>query len=158
MQGLTALEKVGHQYHMHEIYQKAAVIYKELVANPPTDKNLCPCVNDVESNNILKELKKIFDVLRKFNEKGLCNARKKWFRRYKLRFSYEKESAAALNEIRNCKPVQGIQEEGWRPGNLRGPKNWVLFASMLEQSMISEEKINDLAVFLYCKLNEPTNY
>ena len=31
----NTLEKITHQYHMHEIYQKAAVIYKQLVANSP---------------------------------------------------------------------------------------------------------------------------
>ena len=31
----NTLEKITHQYHMHEIYQKAAVIYQQLVANSP---------------------------------------------------------------------------------------------------------------------------
>ena len=52
------------------------------------------------------------------------------------------------------KPVQGIHEEYWRPGTVTGPKNWKLFSSMLKESMISKAEINDIAVFLYCKLNQ----
>ena len=152
MQGLTALEKIGHQYHMQEIYQKAAVIYKELIANPPTDENLCPCVNDVESNNVLDELKNIFDVIRTFGEKGPCNTRKPWFKKWSIKFGYQKWEAE-ISKKHMCKPVQGNEEENWRPGMVTGPKNWKLFASMLEESMISEAEIKDFAVFLYCKLN-----
>ena len=41
---------------MHEIYQRAATIYKDLVANPPADPELCSCANDVTANGILKEV------------------------------------------------------------------------------------------------------
>merc|ERR1711971_278843 len=36
-QGLNTLEKLTHQYHMHEIYAAAAPIYNKMKENPPTD-------------------------------------------------------------------------------------------------------------------------
>ena len=41
---------------MHEIYQRAAVIYKDLLDNPPADPELCSCANDITANGILKEV------------------------------------------------------------------------------------------------------
>eukprot|EP00092_Neocalanus_flemingeri_P033228 GFUD01036134.1.p1 GENE.GFUD01036134.1~~GFUD01036134.1.p1 ORF type:complete len:246 (+),score=51.14 GFUD01036134.1:93-830(+) len=55
-QGLNTLEKISHQYHMHEIYAAAAPIYKKMKEDPPTDPDLCPCVNDVTANGILTEM------------------------------------------------------------------------------------------------------
>ena len=38
----NTLEKITHQYHMHEIYQRAAEIYKNLVENTPENViNVC---------------------------------------------------------------------------------------------------------------------
>ena len=38
----NTLEKITHQYHMHEIYQRAAEIYKKLVENTPENViNVC---------------------------------------------------------------------------------------------------------------------
>merc|ERR1719427_909444 len=62
----NTLEKVGHQYHMQEIYKAAGPIYQELKKNPPQDDELCDCVNDVERNGIVKELRSIAHKLKNF--------------------------------------------------------------------------------------------
>ena len=54
------MEKFSHQYHMHEIFTKAAKIYTELLENPPKDESLCMCANDVTSNGIHAEVRLIF--------------------------------------------------------------------------------------------------
>ena len=60
-QGINAMEKFSHQYHMHEIFTKAAKIYNELLENPPKNDTLCMCANDVTSNGILAEVRLIFN-------------------------------------------------------------------------------------------------
>merc|ERR1719300_1340926 len=48
---------ITHQYHMHEIYEKAAVIYNKLVENPPDDVNgICACANDLTENGVMTEV------------------------------------------------------------------------------------------------------
>merc|ERR1711962_851825 len=66
-QGLNTLEKLTHQYHMHEIYKAAAPIYNRMKNNPPHDPELCPCVNDVTGNGILLEMVNIAQQLKYFN-------------------------------------------------------------------------------------------
>merc|ERR1711971_1457304 len=58
-QGLNTLEKLTYQYHMHEIYAAAAPIYNKMKENPPTDVELCGCVNDITGNGILIEMANI---------------------------------------------------------------------------------------------------
>jgi len=65
-QGANILEKITHQYHMHEIYAAASLIYKNMTTNPPTDPELCPCVNDITGNGILEEMVKIAKQLKYF--------------------------------------------------------------------------------------------
>ena len=50
------MEKFTHQYHMHEIFTRAAKIYNELLKNPSENDDLCMCANDVTSNGILAEV------------------------------------------------------------------------------------------------------
>merc|ERR1719308_642712 len=67
----NTLEKITHQYHMHEIYQSAAEIYKELVTTPPEDViDVCKCTNDLTDNGILTEVVNIARQLKHFGEKS----------------------------------------------------------------------------------------
>merc|ERR1711962_873824 len=68
-QGLNTLEKLTHQYHMHEIYAAAAPIYKKMKQNPPTDPELCGCVNDITGNKILGEMANIARQLKYFQSR-----------------------------------------------------------------------------------------
>ena len=60
------LEKLTHQYHMHEIFAAAAPIYNKMKEDPPTDPALCPCVNDVTGSGILTEMVNIAKQLKYF--------------------------------------------------------------------------------------------
>merc|ERR1712223_1032133 len=68
-QGLNTLEKLTHQYHMHEIYAAAAPIYKKMKENPPADPELCGCVNDITGNRILGEMANIARQLKYFQSR-----------------------------------------------------------------------------------------
>jgi hypothetical protein len=69
MQGTNALERISHQYHMHEIYAAAVPIYNRLKDNPPNDPRLCSCVNDIYGNGIFANLIGSAEILKSFAEK-----------------------------------------------------------------------------------------
>ena len=52
----TILEKLVHSLHMQEVWQMMKPHYDQLVANPFMDKQVCPCVKDIENNGVLKFL------------------------------------------------------------------------------------------------------
>eukprot|EP00092_Neocalanus_flemingeri_P099168 GFUD01126506.1.p1 GENE.GFUD01126506.1~~GFUD01126506.1.p1 ORF type:complete len:542 (-),score=132.31 GFUD01126506.1:109-1641(-) len=56
IQGVNVWEKVGHQFHMQEMYAATAPVYQSLKSNPPLVNEICPCVNDIAGNGILKKL------------------------------------------------------------------------------------------------------
>merc|ERR1712198_569027 len=78
----NTLEKITHQYHMHEIYQKAAVIYQQLVANSPENvTEVCKCTNDLTGNGIMTDVVDIARQLKQFGGKsreGRSPAKDKW--------------------------------------------------------------------------------
>merc|ERR1712032_332793 len=86
-QGLNTLEKLTHQYHMHEIYAAASPIYNKMKENPPTDTELCGCVNDITGNGILIEMANIARQLKYFQSKRrprqLCNTLRVYIRAYR---------------------------------------------------------------------------
>ena len=47
---------MGHQYHMHEIYREAALMYREMVEDSSLDQQFCSCANDVLANGVLDQL------------------------------------------------------------------------------------------------------
>ena len=49
--------RLVHAFHMKEMWEMVKKSYLELVKNPPTDKNICSCVKDVENNLILANIK-----------------------------------------------------------------------------------------------------
>ena len=55
-QSANTLEKVGHQYHMQEIYKEAAVMYREMVEKSSLDPQVCSCANDILDNGVLDQL------------------------------------------------------------------------------------------------------
>jgi len=63
----NTLEKISHQYHMHEIYTRAAKIYKSLEENPPSNiENVCKCAGDLTGNGIMDEVVMIARKLKYF--------------------------------------------------------------------------------------------
>merc|ERR1719186_1733117 len=133
-QSVNTLEKLTHQYHMHEIYTAAAPIYKKMKEDPPTDQELCPCVNDVTSNGILTELVNIAKLLKYFGRQ-------------------EEEEYMADSSIENAAKLMHVKP--WKPNTLVGPEQWISYEAMLTYSMMDEKELNDFTVFMYCKLNQP---
>merc|ERR1711973_391735 len=67
----NTMEKITHQYHMHEIYERASVIYNELVENPPNNVNgICACANDLTENGVMTEVVDIARQLKHFGGKS----------------------------------------------------------------------------------------
>jgi len=161
-QGLNTLEKLTHQYHMHEIYTAAAPIYKKMKEDPPTDQELCPCVNDVTANGILTELVNIAKQLKYFGRQprslkyhGGCykygRRRRNAVNTTEIIAQYEEEYLAE-SSIENAKKLLDVNP--WKPNTLVGPEQWISYEAMLTSSMLDEKALNDFTVFMYCKLNQ----
>jgi len=169
-QGLNTLEKLTHQYHMHEIYKAAAPIYRRMKNNPPNDPELCPCVNDITGNGILLEMVNIAQQLKYFNSmRRPRNGRAVASRDYSVLgglFNYKRDKRSADEDITEYEETylthsnkenaeQLLAVRPWIPNTLQGPEQWVSYEAMLTKSMLNEEELNDFAVFMYCKLNQP---
>jgi len=184
-QGLNTLEKVTNQYHMHEIYAAAAPIYRKLKDDPPTDPELCPCVNDVAGNGILVEMVNIAKQLKYFArqprqrgcERGRCGGFCPPCRvggREKPAFSTDficgkrrkrdvTNQTDLIEQFEEPYLEDSRQENAWKLMGLKplkantftGPEKWMSNKAMLTVSMLSDEELNDFAMFMYCKLNQP---
>jgi len=177
-QGVNTLEKLTHQYHMHEIYAAAAPIYNAMKENPPSDPELCACVNDITGNGILIEMANIAKQLKYFGSKrtprsrapqGGCPISLKYniYLNYCGRKKREAENAgfdeakiAELEEEYLANPNHDtafsvLKARPWKSNTLVGPEQWVSYQAMLTTSMPEEEELNDFATFMYCRLNQP---
>merc|ERR1711962_90789 len=172
-QGLNTLEKVAHQYHMHEIFSAAAPIYEKMKENPPTDQHLCGCVNDVVGNGILIAMATIAQELKYYQSKrtprNVILSREDGLRYFaddyrKKRSTEEAEidpaEIIALEEIYLNNPTAEtahnlVKQRPWKGNTLVGPEQWVIFEAMLTDSMPNVEELNDFVTFLYCRLNKP---
>jgi hypothetical protein len=171
---VNTLEKLTHQYHMHEIYAAAALIYRRMKEDPPADPGLCPCVNDATGNGILEEMVRIAKQLKYFarppRTRGcFSQSYRGYYRGYKgyggcgrkmqraentkeMISSYEEEYLTDSSQ-ENARKLLDIQP--WKPNTLVGPEQWISYEAMLTWSMLDEEELNDFAVFMFCKLNHP---
>jgi len=183
-QGLNTLEKLTHQYHMHEIYAAAAPIYKKMKENPPTDPELCGCVNDITGNRILGEMANMARQLKYFQSKR--TPRSRCSLRIYIRIYWGSSSCGggrepqALARKRREAEENGFDEQTiaerettylenpnretalrllqvrpWDGNSLVGPEQWVSYQAMLTASMLGPEQLNDFATFMYCRLNHP---
>jgi hypothetical protein len=180
-QGVNTLEKLTHQYHMHEIYAAAAPIYNAMKENPPSDPELCACVNDITGNGILIEMANIARQLKYFESKRRPRAKAP----LRINLGYgggcaywsiniyvcRKKRAAENTESDEAKIADLEQEyltnpthetafslldaRPWKTNTLVGPEQWISYQAMLTASMLEEEELNDFATFMYCRLNQP---
>lgn len=179
-QGVNALEKLTHQYHMHEIYAAAAPIYKKMKENPPTDPELCGCVNDITGNGILVEMANIARQLKYFQSKRTprgCSLRI-YIRIYwqngglpcgdididiikqKREAEFDDTRIAELEAEYLGNPTREtalrlLKARPWEGNTLVGPEQWISYQATLTASMLGQEELNDFATFMYCKLNQP---
>lgn len=182
-QGLNTLEKLTHQYHMHEIYAAAAPIYKKMKENPPTDPELCGCVNDITGNRILGEMANMARQLKYFQSKRTPRSRcslRIYIRIYWGSSCGGGREPQALARQRREAGENGFDEQAiaerettylenpnretalsllqvrpWDGNSLVGPEQWVSYQAMLTASMLGPEQLNDFATFMYCRLNYP---
>merc|ERR1711962_1769726 len=180
-QGLNTLEKLTHQYHMHEIYAAAAPIYKKMKENPPTDPELCGCVNDITGNGILGEMANMARQLKYFQSKRTPRSRcslRIYIRIYwgssscgggrepqalarQRREAEENGSSIAERETTYLEnpnretALSLLQVRPWDGNSLVGPEQWASYQAMLTASMLGPEQLNDFATFMYCRLNHP---
>jgi len=168
--GVNVIEKLTHQYHMQEIYIKAAKFYFELLETPPEDDHICMCANDVTSNGILAEVVNIAEQLKYRARQGISRAAAKNKykikgnkRKYKTKSLTKREAVSTKAELeeaylRNSTIVTAdelLEVSPWIPGNFTGPDQWISYSAMLTSSLPSQEEIKDFAIFIYCKLNKP---
>ena len=72
------LEKILHQYHMHEVFHLASFIYNDLIENP-LSAELCSCVTDDEFNGVLEELANIADQLRQNHKPSKSKGSRRYY-------------------------------------------------------------------------------
>merc|ERR1712037_858504 len=176
-QGVNTLEKLTHQYHMHEIYAAAAPIYNAMKESPPSDPELCACVNDIAGNGILIEMANIAKQLKYFASKRrprkapqVCAPRLNIYIR--LGYGCGRKKRAAENTESDEAEIAELEQEyltnpthetansllhvrPWKTKTLVGPEQWISYQAMLTTSMLEEEELNDFATFMYCRLNQP---
>ena len=169
-QGVNTLEKLTHQYHMHEIYELATVIYQDLKSDPPTDPDFCPCVNDVTANGILEDLARFAKKLKYFSRQPRQRTTNKWTQmseswgRKELQKREAEEDVESLIAEREQEYLDNSNTETalnllkvspWVPGTLTGPDQWISRSASVTYAMITEKQIRDFATFIFCKLNQP---
>merc|ERR1712212_1469407 len=64
MHNADILGKLLHALHMHEMWTETSRVYQNLLANPPNNPNICPCLADVENNGIYFNLRHIAMLIR----------------------------------------------------------------------------------------------
>lgn len=51
------MTRLIHEFHMQDLWALMKPIYDKLVANPPENRQLCPCITDIENNKVLGYLR-----------------------------------------------------------------------------------------------------
>ena len=175
-QSANTLEKVGHQYHMHEIYKEAAVMYNEMLEDSSLDQQVCSCANDVLENGVLDQLLVIAKRFkyaardgraRKFCYINICGLRFDYIELRQGSGMPDREKRSTDGDIArleeeyldntNKETAEALLEAGagWQPNTVTGPEQWVAYSAMLTSSLPSNQMIRDFATFIYCKLNYP---
>eukprot|EP00091_Calanus_sinicus_P008316 TRINITY_DN2034_c0_g1_i7.p1 TRINITY_DN2034_c0_g1~~TRINITY_DN2034_c0_g1_i7.p1 ORF type:complete len:306 (-),score=61.42 TRINITY_DN2034_c0_g1_i7:125-1042(-) len=173
-QGTNTLEKIVHQYHMHEIYELATIIYQELKSDPPVDPDFCPCVNDVTANGILEDLARFAKNMKYFARQPRARqTTERWTAEGWGARQLQKREAEDANNDDNGESLIAQREQEyldnantetalnllkvspWVPGTFAGPDQWLSRSASVTYAMITEEQIRDFATFIFCKLNQP---
>jgi len=148
VQGVNTLEKLTHQMHMQEIYAAASPIYRSLKENPPSDVELCPCVNDVTANGVLNELTVYAQKLKYYS----VDQRPPSYPPPEMISLYESEY---LDHPSHDNAKKLVDLHPWLSNTLVGPEQWMSYEAMMTASMLDNPGLNDFATFIFCKLNHP---
>ena len=153
------LEKVTHKYHMHEIYVRASVLYKQMKESPPQDPKLCPCINDVSGNGILMELvNKSAEYRYRYNKKELDKKETSHKPNKNQTALIKKYEQAYLNNSSKENMEKLINLKPFKVNTLVGPEQWISYEAMLKMAMLDDRQMRDFATFMYCRLNEQLDH
>jgi len=139
----SALEKIVHSLHMHEVWANIQTHYQILKKNPPSDARFCPCVTDIDSNGVLKMLRFIALKVREpelmyGKHDVINNGTVSWDGNlYKYRFE-EHDLMAQLPDETQVIP------------KLRDESSWAAWKSLMENMVKTDDK--EVAAFIYCAL------
>jgi len=175
----NTLEKLSHQYHMQEIYLRAAVLYKEMLEDSSLDDEFCSCANDIVLTGVLAELAAISKTFKYrartgrklgqchgdgggtynsgsiYNNNGGSGSGCRGKRSVETEEEIVRLKEEYLNNTNQDTASALLRSGGWKPNTVTGPKEWVTYSAMLYTSLPTQEEIKDFATFLYCKLNQP---
>jgi len=165
------LEKLLHALHMHEMWTESSRVYHNLLANPPTDPNFCPCLVDVENNGIYFNLRKIAMLIR---EPELAfNTENKRIPRGGRQYSYCRTACCGSGcggggsdddidawsyasghgpkQQKRAAEKEGVEDPAIEEESDHSKAYWVeLFNGFAE---MTDPVSSDLGLFLYCMLN-----
>ena len=149
--GMNTLEKLGHQLHMMDMWLRASKIYNEIKARNISTADVCPCIVDEENNGILTNLAAISKDLRQWlTQKIVDGARHiNKVRREKQLTSYiYVDDKDVLTLKRSINPA-----EEWTVPELKDSESWKFWKGLLMKSMMSDDRIYNFAMYVYCKIN-----
>jgi len=152
------LDKLLHALHMHEMWTETSRLYQNLLANPPTNPNICPCLVDVENNGIYFHLRHIAMLIRE----------------PELEYNTENKRRPRGGRALPLELYNGSYRKGYKTGSGSSTKKRAAEKEEEEDPVITEVAnysksywvdlfngfagmtdpvSSDLALFLYCMLN-----
>ena len=151
--GMSTLEKLSHQLHMHEMWMKAAVMYKQIKTRQFDTDSICPCLIDEQNNGIIDSLKAIAHDLKQWMPQAIINGTRtinRMERELKL-VSYIYVDDKDVLEVRQSRALD--PEAVWTVPELKDSTSWIFWKELLMKSMLSDEKLFGFAMYMFCKAN-----
>jgi len=158
MHNADILGKLLHALHMHEMWTETSKVYQNLLANPPADPNICPCLADVENNGIYFNLRNIAMLIREpdlaYNTKNKRVPR--GGRRLKEDYtngqvSYTYGSGKPQQRRKRAADKEGEEKPMFEEVTHHSKTRWVDHLNGYAE--MTNTASPDVALFLYCMLN-----
>jgi len=152
------LDKLLHALHMHEMWTETSRLYQNLLANPPTNPNICPCLVDVENNGIYFHLRHIAMLIRE-PELEYNTENKRRPRGGRARYTGE------IHTYTNGKVEQSKEVQRYKRAAEKEEEEDPVITEVADFSKsywvdlfdgfagMTDPVSSDLALFLYCMLN-----
>jgi len=183
IRGATRIEKIAHGVHMLELWHKTSKVFQKIRNNPPSEQ-VCSCATDDANNGILEELRKVSIFLRNFGasqedmktlimgedkESNQLEENSVRFKRspakeapkcYSYRYSFWGCSVHIVVKGKRKRSTDNIslQETADEMPELKDVNSWGVWKSMLNYSMLDDNEIFHLAMYLYCKISALKDY
>jgi len=153
------LDKLLHALHMHEMWTETSRLYQNLLANPPTNPNICPCLVDVENNGIYFNLRHIAMLIREpeleYNTENKRRPRGgralNYGRGYRRGYGTGTGTGKEESKTKRAAEKEGEENPMITEVTDFSKSYWVdLFNGF---AGMTDPVSSDLALFLYCMLN-----